>query len=174
MAVQAEWNGFLWQIGPGLSCPISDLSTSRSVSVERNEDKEGEPATQTVAHDLITVDITYQEARVATGRDPFETYHGWWYWVGTYAPLYMHGEKFLVDLLMLKSVTPSDVILAPDGSWLSCSIQLSFEEYAEDESGLKLDKREGVLSAGQTEQTAVDVGPSASQMAGKIPANPGM
>lgn len=178
MVVQAEWNGFVWQVGPGCVRPITDLASNRSVSVERNQDKEGEPATQTVALDLMTIDLSYTAAVSATGRDPRDEYGEWWRNVGVFAPFYLNGRKYLGDLFLLKSAAPSDVILGPDGRWLSATISLSFEEYAEDESGLKLDKREvSGLRPGLTTQTvttAVSVGPTDAQRAGKMPTNPGM
>lgn len=178
MAVQAEWNGFRWMVQPGAVRPISDISATRSVSVERNEDKEGEPATQTVALDLMTIDVSYTCARGATGSDPRAEYGFFRDNVGVYAPFYLNGRKFMGDLFLLKSASPSNVMLKPDGQWLSCDIKLSFEEYAEDASGLKTEKTViGGLTPGVMEQTstsAVSVGPSDAQKAGKMPANPGM
>lgn len=178
MSVQAEWNGFVWEIRPGCARPITSLDSSRSVSVERNEDKEGEPATQTVALDLMTIDLTYDAVRAATGRDPRDEYGEWWRNVGVYAPFYLNGRKYMGDLFLLKSAKPSDVVLDSEGAWLKATISLSFEEYAEDASGLKLESREiGGLSPGIYEQTvtsAVSVGPSEAQRAGKMPTNPGM
>lgn len=178
MATQAEWNGFTWGVSPGCVRPISSIDGKRSVSVERNQDKEGEPATQTVALDLMAFTVTYTAALSATGRDPRDEYGEWWRYVGTYAPFYLNGRKYLGDLFMLKDAEASDLLLGPDGRWLSATISLSFEEYAEDESGLKLEKREiagltpGVMT--QTVATAVSVGPSDAQRQGKMPTNPGM
>lgn len=178
MATQAEWNGFTWCVRPGCVRPITSLGSSRSVSVERNEDKEGEPATQTVALDLMTIDVEYTASLAATGRDPRDEYGEWWRNVGTYAPFYLNGRKYLGDLFMLRSASPSDVVLASDGSWLSATISLAFEEYAEDASGLKLEKREiGGLNPGiatQTAASAVSVGPTEAQRQGRMPENPGM
>lgn len=176
--IQAEWNGFSWRVEPGCVRPISSIDGARSVSVERNEDKEGEPATQTVALDLMTFSVTYDAAISATGRDPRDEYGEWWRNVGVYAPFYLNGRKYLGDLFLLKDAKASDVELASDGSWLRATIQLSFEEYAEDASGLKTQKTEisgltpGVT--GQTASTALGVGPSGAQKAGKMPANAAM
>lgn len=158
--------------------PISSIDSSRSVSVERNDDKEGEPATQTVALDLMTISVSYEAAWSATGRDPRDEYGEWWRNVGVYAPFYLNGRKYLGDLFMLMSAKPSDVVLDNSGQWVKATIELEFEEYSEDASGLKSDKTviDG-LRAGQYEQTAtsaVDVGPSDSQKASKMPSNPGM
>ena len=178
MSVQAEWNGFTWKVEPGCVRPIGSIDGNRSVSVERNEDKEGEPATQAVALDLMTFTVSYTASLAATGRDPRDEYGEWWRNVGIYAPFYLNGRKYLGDLFLLKSAKASDHLLAADGSWLAATIELSFEEYAEDASGLKLDKRDvsgltpGVMT--QTSTSALDVGPSDSQKAGKMPSNPGM
>ena len=173
MSVQAEWNGFVWGIQPGRVCPLSSFSSSLSVSVERNEDKEGEPATQTVARDLIQLDVEYVCTRAGEGVDPKSEYKGWGLWVGTYAPFFMGGEKYMADLYMLKDASPSDVVIGPDGSWQSATIKLTFEQYAEDESGLKADNvAQAGLIAGVMEQTAtsaLNVGPSDAQKAGKMP-----
>lgn len=174
----AEWNGFVWEVGPGCVRPITSLESSRSVSVERNEDKEGEPATQTVALDLMTIDLTYEAVLSATGRDPRDEYGEWWRNVGVYAPFYLGGRKYLGDLFLLKSASPSDVVLDSQGRWLKATIKLGFEEYAEDASGLKTEKTViSGLTPGiyqQTASSAVDVGPSDAQRQGKMPENTGM
>ncbi len=173
MATQAEWDGFSWGVSPGCARPISELSSSRSVSVERNQDKEGEPATQTVALDLATIDLSYTAAASATGRDPRDEFDDWSRRVGTYAPFYLNGRTFAADLFLLKSASHSDVLMRPDGAWASATISLSFEEYAEDESGLRLERRTvggltpGISSPGAT--SAVSVGPTDSQRALKMP-----
>ena len=177
MATQAEWNGFRWGVEPGCVRPITDISSERSVSVERNEDKEGEPATQTVALDLMTIELSYTAAVGATGRDPRDEYGEWWRSVGTFAPFYLNGRPFMADLFMLKSANFSDLTADADGNVLKLTIQLEFEEYAEDASGLKTQDTAFQLSPGIYEQTAtsaVDVGPTDAQKAGKMPANPGM
>ena len=178
MAIQAEWNGFAWKVEPGCVRPITSIGGSRSVSVERNEDKEGEPATQTVAIDLMTFDVSYTAALGATGTDPRWEFGYFRDRVGQYAPFYLNGRKYLGDLFLLKDAKPSDVLLAADGSWLSATITLNFEEYSEDASGLKSEKTViGGLTPGVMEQTAtsaVSVGPSDAQRAGKMPSNPGM
>ena len=176
MAVQAEWNGFTWGV-TGSVRPITSLSSSRSVKVERNDEKEGEPATQTVALELMTIDLTYEAVLSATGRDPRDEYGEWWRKVGQYAPFYIGGRKYLADMFLLMSAKPSDIVMSNDGRWLAATIELSFEEYAEEASGLKTQQTAYSLSPGIYEQTAVsavDVGPSERQKQGKMPANPGM
>lgn len=173
MAVQAEWNGFVWGV-TGSVRPITSFSPSRSVKVERNDEKEGEPATQAVSLDLMTIDLTYEAVLFATGRDPRDEYGEWWRKVGQYAPFYIGGRKFLGDLFLLMSAKPTDVVMDNSGRWLKATIELSFEEYAEEASGLKTEQTAYSLSPGIFEQTAasaVDVGPSDAQRAGKMPVN---
>lgn len=178
MTVQAEWNGFAWRVEPGCVRPITSIDGTRSVSVERNDDKEGEPATQTVALDLMTFTVNYTASLGATGRDPRDEYGEWWRNVGVYAPFYLSGRKYLGDLFLLKSAKASNQQLAADGSWLTADIELSFEEYSEEGSGLKTEKTViGSLRPGIAEQvapSALSVGPSDAQRAGKMPANQGM
>ena len=173
----AEWSGMVWEVKPGCLRPFKTLSGNRSVKVERNEDKEGEPATQTVALELMTLSVEYDEVVMATGHDPRDRYGAWWRLVGTYAPFYLNGRPFMADLFMLKSANFSDLTADADGNVLKLTIQLEFEEYAEDASGLKTQDTAYQLSPGIYEQTAtsaVDVGPTDAQKAGKMPANPGM
>lgn len=178
MGLQAEWNGMRFEVAPGNVRPIGSLSTTRGVSVERNQDKEGEPATQTVALDLMTLDVSYTAVQSATGENPRGTYGTWWRYVGTYAPFFLGGRKFMADLFMLKSCNMSDAVVDGRGEIVSCTIELSFEEYAEDESGLKTEKTvisgltPGVMTASAA--SALSVGPTEAQRQGKMPTNPGM
>lgn len=174
----AEWSGMVWEVAPGSVKPMSSISGTRSVKVERNEDKEGEPATQTVALELMTLDVEYTVLRSATGEDPRSVYGAWWRLVGTYAPFYLGGRAFMADLFMLKNADIGDVEVDARGNVLSAKISLKFEEYSEDASGLKSDTGRAIsLTPGvmtQTASSAVSVGPSDQQRAGKMPANPGM
>ena len=178
MGLMAEWSGMRFEVEPGNVRPIGSLSGTRSVSVERNEDKEGEPATQVVSLDLMTLDVEYTVARAATGEDPRSVCGQWWHLVGTYAPFYVCGSAFMAELFLLKSVSYSDILQGPDGRFESVKIALSFEEYAEDESGLKAESTAYRLSPGvmtaSPASTAVGVGPTDAQRAGKMPSNPGM
>ena len=178
MGVQAEWSGMRWEISPDQIKPLESIAAKRSVSVERNEEKEGEPATQTVAFDLMTIDVDYTVNRGATGEDPRSVYGAWWRLVGTYAPFYLGGRKFLGDLFLLTSADCSDIIMDGSGNFQECKITLKFEEYAQEASGLKAQKGAATdLKPGIFEQTAtsaVGVGPSTSQAAGKIPTTAGL
>lgn len=178
MGVQAEWNGIRWTISPDSIVPLESISGGRSISVERNEEKEGEPATQTVAYDLQTLSVSFTANRQASGRDPRSMYGDFWLKVGEYAPFYLGGRKFLAPLFMLKDAKCSDMVIDGSGNVQECKIDLEFEEYAEEPSGLKAQKgaaaslRPGIFE--QTATSAVGVGPSTSQAAGKIPTNAGM
>lgn len=178
MGVQAEWSGMRWEVQPGNVRPLGSISGTRSVKVERNDDKEGEPATQTVALELMTLSVEYTVLRSATGEDPRGVYGQWWNLVGKYAPFYLGGRAFMAELFMLKSADCDGIELDPSGNVTAIDIKLEFEEYSEEPSGLKAETgRQIDLAPGIYEQTAtsaVDVGPSDAQRAGRMPANPGM
>lgn len=176
MGVQAQWSTMRWEVSPERVKTLGELSASRSVTVERNDDKEGEPATQTVALDLMTVSLSYDVYRSALGSDPRREYGKWWELVGTHAPFFLGGQKFMADSLLLLDAKASNIVCNSTGHVLSLTIDLEFEEYAEDASGLKTEKgREISLTPGvytwQQPSSAASMGASDPAY---IPSNPGM
>ena len=176
MGVQAQWSTMRWEVSADRVKTIGELSASRSVTVERNDDKEGEPATQTVALDLMTVSLSYDVHRSAIGGDPRSEYGAWWRLVGTHAPFFLGGRKFMADSFLLKDAKASNVVCGSTGQVMSLTIDLEFEEYAEDASGLKAERgREISLTPGvytwQEPTSAVSLGASDPAY---IPSNPGM
>lgn len=176
MATQITWHSLRWGYDAGCIRSVEDLSTSRAVNVERNQDKEGEPATQTVALDLATISFSYTVAAAAGGnpRKEYETVNEC---IGVHAPLYLNGSKFLANEMMLKSVDASDWVLDSKGRAVSVKISVKFEEYAVDASGLKLQKvnrksalRPGVQTAPKA-TSALSVGATSTQKAAKATKN---
>ncbi len=176
MATQIAWHEFEWGYDAAHVRSVEGLSTGRGVSVDRNADKEGEPATQTVALDLVTLSFSYT-LMLAAGCSPRAEYEAINECLGVHAPLYLNGSRLLANEMMLKSVDASDWLLDGNGRPVSVKVSVKFEEYAEDASGLKLNKveRAGALRPGvqlQPErQSALDVGATASQKASRSPAN---
>lgn len=176
MGVQISWNGMKWGYDAKCIRSVEDLTADRGISVERNEDKEGQPATQTVALDLATVSFSYTVSKAAGGK-PRQEYGSIFKALGVHAPLYLNGKRFAVKEMMLKSVSSSDWVLSAKGEPLSVKIAVTFEEYATDKSGLKKDKitrasalRPGVKKAAKT-TSALRVGASSSAKAKKAPKN---
>ena len=176
MATQISWHTFSWGYSAGCIRSIDDLSTSRSIDVERNEDKEGEPATQSVALSLADLSFSYTVATAAGGnpRSEFAAINNC---LGVHAPLYLNGSRFPVNELLLKSVDASDWVLDGSGRAVSVNISLKFEEYAVDASGLKVSSieknsalRPGVQTAPRV-SSALSVGASPAQKASRISAN---
>lgn len=179
MAVQISWNGFTWGYNDGKIISVDELSTSRSVDVERNEDKEGEPATQTVALALASLSFSYVVSTSA-GGSPLKEFTEMNECPGVHAPLYLNGARFIANEVMLKSCDSSDWILDGSGRAVSVKISLKFEEYAEDASGLKMSKveknsqlRPGVQTDASA-TSALSVGASSSQKAAMASSNPQM
>lgn len=176
MATQITWHTFRWGYDASCIRSVEDLSTSRAVNVERNQDKEGEPATQTVALELATIAFSYTVS-AAAGGDPRKEYEAINECPGVHAPLYLNGAKFLANEMMLKSVDASDWVLDAMGRASSVRISVKFEEYAVDASGLKLQQvakksalRPGVRSKPKA-TSALGVGATAAQKAARVKAN---
>ena len=176
MAVQITWHTFKWGYDTGCIRTVEDLSTGRGINVERNQDKEGEPASQTVALELATLSFSYTVS-AAAGGNPRKEYEAINECPGVHAPLYLNGSKFLCGEMMLKSVKASDWVLDAKGRAVSVRISVDFEEYAVDSSGLKLQKveRSKALRPGvQTKPkatSALSVGATSAQKAARTTAN---
>ncbi len=176
MAIQITWHSFKWGFDTGCIRSVEDLSTSRSINVERNQDKEGEPATQTVALELASLSFSYTVSAAAGGspRKEFEAINDC---PGVHAPLYLNGSKFIANEMMLKSEDASDWVLDAKGRPTSVRISVKFEEYAVDASGLKLQKveRKSALRPGVRTQpkatSALSVGATSAQKASKAKTN---
>lgn len=179
MATQISWHKFAWGYNGRRICSVDDLKTNRSVDVERNEDKEGQPATQTVAMALASVSFSYNVASGA-GGNPYKEWQEIKDCIGVHAPLFLNGKRFPVKELMLKSVDASDWVLDGKGRAVSVNISLQFEEYAVDASGLKLSKitKNSALKPGlQTAPpaaSALNVGATSAQKASRTAKNPQM
>lgn len=176
MAQQVTWHKFRWGYDAKCVRSVEDLSTGRSINVERNPDKEGEPASQTVALELATISFSYTVS-AAAGGNPRKEYEAINECLGVHAPLYLNGSKFMASRMMLKSADASDWVLDPHGRAVSVRVSLKFEEYAEDASGLKKQKitKKSALRPGvQTKPkatSALSVGATSSQKASKAKKN---
>lgn len=178
MATQAKWHKFSWGYSASRIISVESLSTGHSISVERNEDKEGEPATQSVALELVTLSFEYT-LTAAAGCNPRREYEQMNECLGVHAPFYLSGSPYLANEMMLKSVNASDYCLDAKGRVVRVKVSVEFEEYAEDASGLKMNKvnrdalRPGVRG-GNTRTSALDIGCTSAQKSKRIKGNPQM
>ena len=129
MEYTAKWGpkGFL--VSPTKIVPLHDLSTSFSIKSNNGNTTSGTKTTNTRGRELQSVSLSTLYVRAA-GVDPRAQIAEWESLVGESYPLYIAGERFGPQQLMLKSVNVSDILLTNTGKFLQCSVALSFEEYA--------------------------------------------
>ena len=173
---QASWNGITWGFSDKKIRSIDSMKMSRSVQIERNDDKEGEPATQTVAPELATLDMKFTIVSSAGGEDPRSAWADLFWSIGTHAPFYLAGRMLMVPELLLLSVDADDWVFDKDGEAVSVTVSLKFEEYSEDAAGLKNDKGPSInLTPGvqeyNAEASAAALGMSSESMSGYVPEN---
>lgn len=128
MKYQAQWGpkGFL--VSPEKIVTFDGFSTS----IELNDDSENDTSgtTPTNAKGIkpqnINLSITYARA---AGVDPRAQFEEWSSLVGQKYPFYIAGKRFGPGSLRLKKVDLSDLQLSNDGTFLNCTVAVSFEEY---------------------------------------------
>lgn len=141
MPVQAQWHDIVFETSATRVRPIVKFSTGMKLDYERHDDTEGEPATQAVRRGLQTIDISYR-ALASVGIWPKIEVEGWMWnlGIGMHAPFYIHGESFLDREFICTKVDMDSEIVRGDGFIIDANINITLEEYAEEASGLKIDK----------------------------------
>ncbi len=129
MEYTAKWGPKGFIVSPTKIVPLRDLSTSFSIKSDSGNTTSGTKTTNTRGRELQSVSLSTLYVRAA-GVDPRGQIAEWEALVGQSYPLYIAGERFGPQKLMLKSVDVSDVLLSNAGLFLQCAISLSFEEYS--------------------------------------------
>lgn len=135
--VMAQWLNKVWGVSPQMIAAVSNLSTSRKLKAETNNDAAGSNPTNVRGYELVPLNFSYKVGRAAGCPDPRAEYGSWWSLVGLYAPFYLAGRRFGAPRYLLTEVKPSNIVLGDDGEWIECSIDLTFEEYANEAAGDK-------------------------------------
>ena len=130
MEYTALWGPKGFIVSPTKIVPLLNLSTSFSVKTDSGSDATGTATTNTRGRELQTVSLSTLYVRGA-GVDPRGQIAEWETQVGKAYPLYIEGQRFGPNKLMLKSVDISDVLLSNTGKFLQVAVALKFEEYAE-------------------------------------------
>lgn len=160
--IQAQWNDFIWSTGGDRVRAIQSISMETELDVERNDDKEGVPATQTVRRKLHVIDLTYR-ALNGLGVDPRIELDLWDQFVahGIHAPFYLGGLDIRGREYIVTKATMETEYIDTTGRILYADFDLHFEEYAVEPSGLKVEKgletyfRPGISYNFHDEQEAV-------------------
>lgn len=129
MEYTALWGPKGFIVSPSKIVPLLNLSTSFSVKADNGDDASGTAATNVRGRKLQNVSLSTLYVRGA-GVDPRGQIAEWEAQVGKAYPLYIEGQRFGPNKLMLKSVDVSEVLLTNTGKFLQCAVALSFEEYA--------------------------------------------
>lgn len=140
MSVQAQWHDMTWDMAPDRVRQMTSLSTSRELDVEKNEDSEGAPPSQAVKVKLQTLEVSYSVSTMQ-GAPPRHEYGLWFNRLqqAIHAPFYLGGEQFLGCEFLLTKIGMEPTAISPDGTIIAADLNITFEEYAEEPSGLKQD-----------------------------------
>ena len=128
MEYTALWGPKGFIVSPTKIVPIMDLSTGFSVKADSGNNTDGTASTNTRGRELQTISLSTLYVRGA-GVDPRGQIAEWEAQVGKSYPLYIEGQRFGPNKLMLKSVDVSDILLTNTGKFLQCAVALTFEEY---------------------------------------------
>ncbi len=128
MEYTALWGPKGFIVSPSKIVPFLNLSTSFAVKAENGNDTSGTKTTNTKGRELQKVSLSTVYVRGA-GVDPRGQIAEWQAQVGKSYPLYIEGQRFGPQKLMLKSVEVSDVLTSNTGKFLQVKIALQFEEY---------------------------------------------
>ena len=128
MEYTALWGPKGFIVSPSKIVPLMNLSTTFSVKSSTGVDANGTDTTNNRGRELQSVSLSTLYVRGA-GVDPRGQIAEWEAQVGKAYPLYIQGQRFGPNKLMLKSVDVSDIKMTNTGLFLQCSISLKFEEY---------------------------------------------
>lgn len=134
MGVKAKWGPKSFYTSPAGIVPFNDFSTSVTLKSDSENDTSGTEPTNTRGRELqpFSCSTTYH---AAAGSDPLAEFNSWVKLVGMYYPLYVGGRRIgPAERFILQGVDASDMQQAENGTVLSLTISLSFNEYSEGKS----------------------------------------
>ncbi len=128
MGYTARWGPKGFIVSPSKVVPLEDFSTSFALKSDTNADTSGTPPTNTTGLELQPLNVSTQYMR-ALGTDPIGQIEEWKGLIGKTNPFFLGGKQF-GPKFTLKKVDVSDAMFTPDGTMISCTVSLSFEEYS--------------------------------------------
>ena len=128
MGYMARWGSKGFIVSASKVVPLEDFATSFALKSDTNGDTSGTPPTNTQGMELQPLSVKTRYMR-ALGTDPIGQIAEWKAQVGKTYPFFL-GGKSLGPKFTLKNVDISETMFAPDGTMLSCTVSLSFEEYS--------------------------------------------
>lgn len=164
MSVMAQWLNKTWGVTPKKIYALEALSTSFKLNKDNNNDKAGQPSTNTRAVDLQSVSFETFLLH-AVGVDVRTEISDWKALIGAYGPLFIGGSIFGPESIQLTAVDVSDIITDDSGRLLQAKIKMSFDEYAPEPSLQK-------TGEGSVSSSAAGITAPTSDKAQKKPSNP--
>lgn len=138
--VQGQWHDMTWEMSSDHIRTMEDMDYERELDVEKNEDSEGQPPSQTVRLKPDKITISYTVARPA-GVDPRDEIESWYHRMsaGVHAPLFIQGRHIFGQEYLLTKVhfTKGTGLMDAGGRINAGTIEVTFEEYFEEGGGLK-------------------------------------
>jgi hypothetical protein len=124
----ALWGPKGFIVSPNKIVPLNGLTTAFAVKADNGNDAASKSTTNIKGRELQPLSLSTIYVRGA-GVDPRSQIAEWEALVGKAHPLYIEGQRFGPQKLMLKSVNVSDILLTNTGKFLKCAVALEFEEY---------------------------------------------
>lgn len=128
--VQAQWDNMIWWMSSESIRSLGSIGVSRELDIEKNEDAEGQPPSQTVRMKLEEVTISYTVSRAA-GVDPANEYAEWSLreGAGIHAPLYINGYQWLRPEFIIKKLDYQCEQIDGNGKMITATITITFQEF---------------------------------------------
>lgn len=164
MSVMASWSSKRWEINSKQIKALNGITAGVKVQTLSNDDKEGSPASTTVALEQQSISLGWTVS-AAAGVDVREEYESWLSLIGRYAPFYLGGKRFGPKLMQLTVVNLASATLDNRGRMLFGDLNITLTEYAEEASSAKETASSTSINAAAT--SAVSVGPTSRDKAAR-------
>lgn len=128
--VQAQFDNMIWWMSSESIRSLGNVGVSRELDIEKNEDAEGQPPSQTVRMKLEEVTIEYTVSRAA-GVDPMSEYAEWSnrMGAGVHAPIYFNGWRWLLPEFIVTKVDYDCEQIDGNGRMITATLKITFQEF---------------------------------------------
>lgn len=120
MAIMGRWGSQTFEVSTNKVNPFAGFSTSAEKKAEDSKSKKSKTELEKVSFTIT--------CNSAAGVDPEEEFYAWRSLIDTANYLYIHGQKWWSNPLILQSVGLGSVKMDDFGRFRSAEISLSFEE----------------------------------------------
>lgn len=120
MAVMGRWGAKTFEVSTRKVNPFTGFSTSAEAKSDDSTSKKKDTELEKVSFSVT--------CNAAAGVDPEDEYYSWRSMINSANYLYIHGERWRSDQLILKSVGLGSVKMDDFGRFRTAEISLSFEE----------------------------------------------